>query len=130
MRDKRTQQFLGARRIIMATKNIIELIIIIVAGNTLLWAIAIVSRYIWIRNWLKAHGQRVIATISSVRKGEAQSGYRYYLTARWRDPHTDKEYLFSAISLPRRFFHTRRVRPFPFLLTHTTLPGITMSMQH
>ena len=100
----------------MTTKNIIELIIIIVAGCTLLWAIAIVSRYIWIGNWLKAHGERVIATISSVRKGEAQSGYRYYLTARWHDPHSDKEYLFFGNISSQAFLSYKEGQTVPVLI--------------
>jgi len=100
----------------MTTKNIIELIIIIVAGCTLLWAIATVFRYIWMRNWLRVHGERISATISSVRKGRARSGYRYYLTARWSDPHTDKEYLFFGSISSQAFLSYKEGQTVPVLI--------------
>ncbi len=80
----------------MTAKDLADLIVLSFACLGILLLLLIVIRFLWLLFWLKKHGQRVNATISSVREGMFRGGYGYYLTARWQDPRTSKEYLFIS----------------------------------
>ena len=67
--------------------------------GTLALIIAFIAYQIQKIEWLKHHGRRIVATITSIRHetGKTQAGFsrdNYYVTAKWTNPRTGKAYTF------------------------------------
>lgn len=72
---------------------------LLLVGCILILIVAFVFYQIQKLVWLKRHGKRIVATVTSIRpeKGKTQFGSpreNYYVTARWTSPRTGRTYTF------------------------------------
>jgi hypothetical protein len=66
---------------------------------TLALATAFIIYQIQKTEWLKQHGRRIVATVTSIRHetGKTPAGFsrdNYYVTAKWTNPRTGRTYTF------------------------------------
>ena len=71
----------------------------LLTAGTLALIIAFVSYQIQKIEWLKEHGRRIVATVTSIRHetGKTPAGIprdNYYITAKWTNPRTGRTYTF------------------------------------
>jgi len=71
----------------------------LLTAGTLALIIAFVSYQIQKIEWLKEHGRRIVATVTSIRHetGKTTAGFprdNYYITAKWTNPRTGRTYTF------------------------------------
>lgn len=72
---------------------------LLLALGTIILLISCVIYQIYKINWLRFHGKRIIAMVTSIRHetGKTEAGFprdNYYVTATWTNPRTGRTYIF------------------------------------
>src|SRR6185312_4111341 len=85
---------------------------LLLASSTIALIISFVSYQMYTARWLKDHGSRIIAVVTSIRHetGKTSWGFsrdNYYVTAAWTNPRTGRTYTFWTWIMNSRPAYTR-----------------------